>query len=137
MLIKKYPNRRLYDVANSRYITLGELALLLQEHDEVKVIDAKTEEDITQTTLLQVLLEQQQKGLNALILPHNFLLQLIRMQNDACNKAFAHYISLVTDLFAQNSSYLDSITRNPISNYWQKLFLDGIGSHIHSSQKKN
>ncbi|MFI4937590.1 MAG: polyhydroxyalkanoate synthesis repressor PhaR [Candidatus Berkiellales bacterium] len=61
-LIKKYPNRRLYDTAISSYITLEDVKRLVLEQVAVKVIDAKSQEDITHSTLLQIIIEQEEKG---------------------------------------------------------------------------
>lgn len=61
-IIKKYPNRRLYDTAISSYITLEDVRRLIMESVSVHVIDAKTKADITHSTLLQIIVEQESKG---------------------------------------------------------------------------
>ena len=133
MLIKKYPNR-LYDVTNSAYITLDDLASLLRKHDDIKVVDAKTGDDITQITLLQVLIEQQQKGISQSILPNGFLLQLIRMQSETCNKSFAAYIDMAMDFFSQNTINIESMMNtNPLGAmqaHWQKILLKGVKGYV-------
>ncbi|MGH8326348.1 MAG: polyhydroxyalkanoate synthesis regulator DNA-binding domain-containing protein, partial [Steroidobacteraceae bacterium] len=58
--IKKYPNRRLYDTVESRYITLAEVRKLVVDHVEFIVVDKRTERDITHCILLQVIAEQEQ-----------------------------------------------------------------------------
>ncbi|HOA12663.1 MAG TPA: polyhydroxyalkanoate synthesis regulator DNA-binding domain-containing protein [Myxococcota bacterium] len=58
-VIKRYPNRKLYDTAESRYITLNEIAALLREGHEVSVFDSRTGEDITSVTLAQVLVGEE------------------------------------------------------------------------------
>ncbi|NLG72071.1 MAG: pesticidal protein Cry15Aa [Chloroflexi bacterium] len=60
-LIKRYPNRKLYDTDRKRYITLDEIADLIRQGDEVRVIDNATGEDLTALTLTQVILEQEKK----------------------------------------------------------------------------
>ncbi len=55
-LIKKYPNRRLYDTATSSYITLADVKQLVLDQVVFKVIDAKSEEDLTRSILLQIIL---------------------------------------------------------------------------------
>ena len=62
-LIKKYPNRRLYDTENSAYITLGNVKDLVLQNQTIKVIDSKTEEDITRAILLQIILEEETAGM--------------------------------------------------------------------------
>lgn len=61
-LIKKYPNRRLYDTQTSAYITLSDVKQLVLDDEAFKVIDTKTEEDITRAILLQIILEEESGG---------------------------------------------------------------------------
>ena len=61
-IIKKYPNRRLYDTAISSYITLEDVKRLVMENTPIKVIDARSEEDITHNTLLQIIMESEEQG---------------------------------------------------------------------------
>ncbi|MFY7980294.1 MAG: polyhydroxyalkanoate synthesis repressor PhaR [Limnohabitans sp.] len=61
--IKKYPNRRLYDTRTSSYITLAEIKKLVMMATPVKVVDAKTGDDLTRTILLQIILEEESAGL--------------------------------------------------------------------------
>ena len=60
LLIKKYPNRRLYDIERGVYVTLKDLRQLVQGDRSIKIIDANTEVDITRAVLLQVLSEEEQ-----------------------------------------------------------------------------
>ena len=64
--IKKYANRRLYDTAQSAYITLADLAEMVASGTVVKVSDAKSGEDLTSVTLLQILIEKSQEGAQAI-----------------------------------------------------------------------
>ncbi len=61
-IIKKYPNRRLYDTASSAYITLSEVKQLVMTREAFEVRDAKTGEDITRSILLQIILEEEANG---------------------------------------------------------------------------
>ena len=61
-LIKKYPNRRLYDTQTSSYITLTDVKQLVLDADEFTVVDAKTSEDLTRAILLQIILEEEANG---------------------------------------------------------------------------
>lgn len=61
-LIKKYPNRRLYDTTASAYVTLAEIKQLVIASQPVKVVDAKTGEDLTRSILLQIILEEEAAG---------------------------------------------------------------------------
>ena len=61
-VIKKYPNRRLYDTHTSSYITLAEIKQLVMDHKAFAVVDAKTSEDLTRSILLQIILEEEAGG---------------------------------------------------------------------------
>lgn len=61
-LIKKYPNRRLYDTQTSSYITLADVKQLVLANEEFLVVDAKTDEDLTRSILLQIILEEEANG---------------------------------------------------------------------------
>jgi polyhydroxyalkanoate synthesis repressor PhaR len=61
-IIKKYPNRRLYDTDTSSYITLSEVKLLVMASEPLLVLDVKTGEDLTRSILLQILLEEESNG---------------------------------------------------------------------------
>lgn len=76
-IIKKYGNRRLYDLRRSRYVTLEELADVIAAGEEVKVVDAKTNQDITKPVITKIVfLEEERRGLE--LLPLSFLLKLIQ-----------------------------------------------------------
>jgi polyhydroxyalkanoate synthesis repressor PhaR len=94
-IVKKYSNRRLYDTASSRYITLDELAQQVRKGDDVQVIDAKSGEDLTQATLTQLILE----GPAAKLLPVPLLRRLLRMQDDALADFFSKYVTWALDLY--------------------------------------
>lgn len=61
-LIKKYPNRRLYDTQTSAYITLADVKQLVLDSEQFYVVDAKTDEDLTRSILLQIILEEEANG---------------------------------------------------------------------------
>jgi polyhydroxyalkanoate synthesis repressor PhaR len=75
--IKRYRNRRLYDTAESRYITFGDIRKLVVDQVEFVITDKLTHQDITDRVLLQVMSEQEQSG--APLLGREFLLQTIRL----------------------------------------------------------
>lgn len=94
-IIKKYSNRRLYDTQQSKYITLDELAAKIREGDEVRVVDAKTGDDLTQPTLTQLILESP----TARLLPVGLLHRLLRMQDDAIAEFFSSYVTWALDMY--------------------------------------
>ena len=62
-MIKKYPNRRLYDTYTSSYITLQEIKAMVIQAENIKVVDAKSNEDLTRSIYLQIILEEEAGGL--------------------------------------------------------------------------
>ncbi len=96
-LIKKYGNRRLYDTDDSRYLTLEELAVKIRTGREIRIIDAKSEQDITQATLAQLIFE----GETSKLLPVNLLMQLIRLGDDSVGEFFGRYVTWALDLYMQ------------------------------------
>jgi polyhydroxyalkanoate synthesis repressor PhaR len=98
ILIKKYGNRRLYDTAESRYITLDELAGIIQSGAEVKVVDAKSGADLTQSTLTQIIIESRDA---ARMLPVPLLTQLIRLGDDALAEFLGRYLSAALEMYLQ------------------------------------
>lgn len=94
--IKKYSNRRLYDTSESSYITLEELAQKIRRGTDVRVIDAKTERDLTQQVLAQIILES--RGA-AKLLPVPLLMRLIRMGDDNLAEFFGQYMSWALELY--------------------------------------
>ena len=75
-LIKKYPNRRLYDTQTSSYITLTDVKQLVLDAEEFTVVDAKSNEDLTRSILLQIILEEEASGVPMLILLMKVSMQL-------------------------------------------------------------
>ena len=98
MLVKKYGNRRLYDTDRSRYITLEELAESVRQGKDVRVVDAKTNEDLTTATLAQIIIEG--RGA-ARLLPQGLLVQLIRMGDDALAEFFGQYVTWALEVYLQ------------------------------------
>ncbi len=109
-LINKYPNRRLYDTVISRYITLEEIRDLVIENIEFRVEDKRTKEDITRSILLQVIMEQEEKGTP--ILSRDVLLHIIRFYGDSMQNSVSHYLELSLELFsAQQAQFKDQVRK--------------------------
>lgn len=75
IVIKKYENRRLYDTSRSRYVNLEEIARLIRKGHNVRIVDAKTGEDLTRSTLMQIIVEDNKAGSAGL--PIELMRQLI------------------------------------------------------------
>jgi len=89
-VIKKYPNRRLYDTAGSHYITLADVRDLVLAKIDFVVIDKKSGDDITRPILLQVISEQEQQG--EAIMSRDFLSQVIRSYGKSVPGFLARYL---------------------------------------------
>jgi polyhydroxyalkanoate synthesis repressor PhaR len=96
--IKKYPNRRLYDTVESRYITLADIRRLVIDRIDFVVIDKKSQEDITRSILLQVIAEQEQGG--EPLMSRDFLSQVIRSYGGAMQGVIGSYLEQSLKLFA-------------------------------------
>ncbi len=96
-VIKKYPNRRLYDTEESRYITLADVKNLVIGKIDFLVIDKKSGDDITRSILLQVISEQELHG--EPIMSQDFLSQLIRSYGSAMPGFIANYLEQSLKLF--------------------------------------
>jgi polyhydroxyalkanoate synthesis repressor PhaR len=89
-VIKKYPNRRLYDTATSSYVALADIKQLVMAGEPLMVRDAKTGEDLTRSILLQIILEQEAEG--APILTERMLANVIRFYGNAMQGFMGPYL---------------------------------------------
>jgi len=89
-LIKKYPNRRLYDTQTSTYITLADVKQLVLESDDFQVVDAKSGEDLTRSILLQIILEEESGGMPMFTSP--MLSHIIRLYGNAMQGMMGSYL---------------------------------------------
>ena len=89
-VIKKYPNRRLYDTANSGYITLADVKQMVLEFIDFQVIDAKTGDDLTRPILLQIILEEESAGVP--MFSSEMLSQMIRFYGNALQGIMGSYM---------------------------------------------
>jgi len=113
VLVKKYGNRRLYDTGDSKYVTLDELAAKIRSGADIRVVDANTNEDLTQATLTQLVLET---GHAARFLPVQLLLQMIRLSDDALAEFFSRYVTGALDLYLQAKRGVQTLAAyNPLT----------------------
>ena len=107
-VIKKYPNRRLYDTNVSRYITLEEVRQLVLSNVKFRVEDKRTREDITRSILLQVIAEQEEGG-NP-IFSSELLTHIIRFYGDPMQTSISRYLELSMQLFLdQNHNFAEQL----------------------------
>jgi polyhydroxyalkanoate synthesis repressor PhaR len=123
--IKKYANRRLYNTAASSYVTLDDLATMVQEGVEFTVHDAKTGEDITRTVLTQIIVEQEAKGNN--LLPTGFLRQLISYYGDNLQGLVPQYLDMTMQSFSKNHEQMHSYLENTIGGIYPFSSFEDMG----------
>ena len=96
-IIKKYPNRRLYDTEISSYITLEEVRQLVLDNENFEVRDAKSGEDLTRSVLLQIISEHEEKGQP--MLSPQLLSQIIRFYGDSLQGFMGPYLERSLEVF--------------------------------------
>ncbi len=102
-IIKKYPNRRLYDTETKSYITLQDLKQLVCDNVNFKVIDSTTEHDITQMTLLQIILEQEAGS--APLFTTALLRNFIQFYDKKTSRMFGQYLEQSMQAFSQQKDF--------------------------------
>ncbi len=107
VVIKKYGNRRLYDTAQSRYVTLEEVADVVRGGADVQVLDAGTQADLTQATLTQILIEG---GSAERLLPAPLLQHLIRLHDPAVATLMGQWLSQAVDAYLTGQGLAESVT---------------------------
>lgn len=116
-VIKKYPNRRLYDTSTSAYITLGEVKQLVLQRENVLVKDAKTGEDLTRSILLQIILEEEAAGVP--MFSEAALANIIRFYGHAMQGHMGSYIEKNLQMFTDFQTKLAEQTGN--TDAWAKM----------------
>jgi polyhydroxyalkanoate synthesis repressor PhaR len=114
VIIKKYANRRLYNTETSSYITLEHLAAMTREGRDFKVVDARTDDDITHSVLTQIIMEEESRG--ASMLPVNFLRQLIAMYGDSMQAMVPGYLEASMDSFRRNHEQFKTAVEGAFAN---------------------
>ena len=122
--IKKYANRRLYNTASSKYVTLEDLAGMVKSGVEFVVVDAKSGEDITRSVLTQIIFEEESKGHN--LLPINFLRQLISFYGDSLQSVVPNYLEYTMNAFTQNEETMRNYVKEAMGGMfpfaqWEEL----------------
>jgi len=112
-IIKKYPNRRLYDTERSKYITLDDVKKLVMEGIVFCVKDVKTEEDLTRSILLQIISEQEHNG--EPLFSTQALTQLIRFYGKAYQNVIAEYLQNSIEIFTNQQKEFQEKIQGTVS----------------------
>ncbi len=147
-LIKKYPNRRLYDTQTSAYITLADVKQLVLENEDFRVMDAKSDEDLTRSILLQIILEEEASG--APLFTSQMLSQIIRFYGHAMQgmmgayleKSMGAFVDIQNTFQEQSKAFYDGKNLPTSPELWaqfmqvQTPMMQGMMSH-YIDQSKN
>ena len=108
-IIKKYPNRRLYDTAISSYITLADVKRLVLDGVDLQVVDAKTRDDLTRTILLQIISDEEEGG--EPIFSSDLLAQIIRSYGGNMQNLLTDYLEQSMEMWIEQQRALREQTR--------------------------
>lgn len=113
-VIKKYPNRRLYDTEVSSYVTLGDIRHLVLRKVPFQIRDARTNEDITRSILLQIIMEQEEDG--EPIFSEQVLEKIIRFYGDSLQGMVTSYLERSLNLFVDQQAKVQEQMRTMMGN---------------------
>jgi polyhydroxyalkanoate synthesis repressor PhaR len=147
-IIKKYPNRRLYDTEVSKYITVADVRALVMKGVKFRVMDTTNEDDITRSILLQIMLEEESAGKP--LFTADMLAQIIRFYGGTLQGLFARYLEQSLNVFAkQQHQVRETLAKDPLQavtritqrsvEMWsdfQKEFLRAAGLQADGKPKK-
>lgn len=139
LIIKKYPNRRLYNTETSKYIKLTDVREMVLQGVRFKVVDSNTQEDITRQVLMQIIIEEEAAGKP--LFSAEMLSQLIRFYGGTMQGIFTKYLEESLNLMARQQEELaGGMPKNPMEAFtnltqknlelWsdmQKQFFQGAG----------
>ena len=123
IIIKKYPNRRLYNTQSSSYITTNDVKELVKGQEDFMVQDSKTGEDLTRSVLTQIIFEMETDKASEL-LSNKFLKQLIAFYDNDLGKFFTKYMEESMEYFTNNHKQIQEMTKNTSFNGANKIFED-------------
>ncbi len=130
--IRKYENRRLYDTSASRYINLEDIATLVRNGKEVKVVDAKTGKDLTHGTLTQIIVEEAKDQ------PSSFPLELLRQLIVASDKVRREFMSWYLKSSFDSYQNLQNAVQSGLSQVGSAALspLQTLGKFLHAEQSE-
>lgn len=118
-VIKKYPNRRLYDTDTSSYITLAEVKSLVMDNEFFVVRDAKTNDDLTRSILLQIILEEETAGVP--IFTEQVLANIIRFYGHAMQDFMGAYLEKNVQIFMDLQNKMTEQTKGLNPEVWKQF----------------
>jgi len=125
LIIKRYGNRRLYNTETRSYVNYDDLAKLVRDGQDIKVVDSTTKEDVTKAVLIQVILEEEKN--KKTILPTEFLFQLLRSREDSVQDFFKNHLAASFNAYLKTKEEFDNRFRTMLEmatqapQMWEKL----------------
>lgn len=136
--IKKYPNRRLYDTSNSRYVNLDFIKSLVIGHEDFEVVDSKTGDDLTKAILLQIISESETNEQQSL-LTNSLLKQLIRFYGGDMQVFVRQYLEQSMASFLEQQDAVQSAMKNLVEasplGMFGKLMEQNMDAWTNAQQK--
>ena len=127
-VLKKYPNRRLYDTETSTYVTLADVKRMVLDSETLVVRDAKTSEDLTRSILLQVILDEESGGVPMFSTP--VLAQIIRFYGHAMQGLMGTYLEKNMQAFTEMQARLTEQAKTLSPEMWTQ-FMQGQTPVVH------
>ncbi|GBL03699.1 polyhydroxyalkanoate synthesis repressor PhaR [Glaciecola sp. KUL10] len=121
IIIKKYPNRRMYDTTQSKYVNLEFIKRLINDRLEFKIIDSKSDADITKSVLLQIIAESESNEHQSL-LTDALLKQLIRFYDSEMEVFVRQYLEQSLVQFIEQQDKVQSMVKNMVDNSPMTVF---------------
>lgn len=125
IIIKRHGNRRLYNTKEKTYVTTEDLARLVRDGHDIKVIDSTTKEDVTKAVLIQVILEEEKN--KKTILPTEFLFQILRSREESVQDFFKNHLAASFNAYLKTKEEFDNRFRSMLEmatqapQMWEKL----------------
>lgn len=125
IIIKRHGNRRLYNTASKRYVNYEDLAKLVRDGHDIKVVDSSTKEDVTKAVLIQVILDEEKANKTAL--PTEFLFQILRTREDSVQDFFKNHLTASFNAYLKTKEEFDNRFRTMLEmatqapQMWEKL----------------
>jgi polyhydroxyalkanoate synthesis repressor PhaR len=125
ILIKRHGNRRLYNTATKTYVNYEDLARLVRDGSDIKVVDSASKEDVTKAVLIQVILEEEKN--KKTILPTEFLFQILRSREESVQDFFKNHLAASFNAYLKTKEEFDNRFRTMLEmavqapQMWEKL----------------
>ena len=134
--IKKYPNRRLYDTNASKYINLDDIKTMINQHEDFKIVDSKTGDNLTKSVLLQIISESETNDAQSL-LTDTLLKQLIRFYDSDMQIFVRQYLEQSLVQFIDQQDKVSTMMKNMVENSPFTMFNQMMEQNMKAWQQKN